>query len=140
MAGLGVMMSGIMSPVGNALAKVGAILEASTLPDLVIAQGQKNPEHSVYAAIKAIGGMSRFVKKGDTIVIKPNIGFSRTPQMAATTNPVVVSTLIKLCYEAKAKNVLVFDHTCDYWEICFKRTGIKKAVISAGGKIFSAHH
>ncbi|MEK7273642.1 MAG: DUF362 domain-containing protein, partial [Candidatus Desantisbacteria bacterium] len=82
----------------------------------------------------------RFVKKGDTIVIKPNIGFSRTPQMAATTNPVVVSTLIKLCYEAKAKNVLVFDHTCDYWEICFKRTGIKKAVISAGGKIFSAHH
>ncbi|MDI6781368.1 MAG: DUF362 domain-containing protein [bacterium] len=139
MAGLGVMMGGIMSPAGNALAKVGAILEASTLPDMVIAQGQKNPEHSVYAAIKAIGGMSRFVKKGDVVVIKPNIGFSCAPEMAATTNPAVVSTLIKLCYEAKAKDVLVFDHTCDYWEICFQRTGIKKAAVSAGGRIFSAH-
>ncbi len=139
MAGLGLMMGGVMLPAGDVLGRVGNMLATSTLPDLVVAQGQKNPEHSVHAAIKAIGGMSRFVKEGDMVVLKPNIGFSCSPEMAATTNPVVVSTLIKLCYEAKAKNVIVFDHTCDYWEICFKRTGIKKATISAGGKIFSAH-
>ncbi|MBI4778475.1 DUF362 domain-containing protein [Candidatus Desantisbacteria bacterium] len=141
MAGLGVMMSGIMSLVGNAWGKVGAMIEASALPDLAIATGSRgeNPEHSVRAAIKAIGGISQFVKEGDVVVIKPNIGFSRAPETAVTTNPVVVSTLIKLCYEAKAKDVLVFDHTCDYWEICFKRSGIKQATLVAGGKIFSAH-
>lgn len=143
MAGIGVLMGGIMSPVGNAWGKVGAMLEASTLPDLAVAQrsGQENSiENSARAAIRAMGGMSRFVKQGDVVVIKPNIGFSCVPEMAVTTNPEVVSTLIKLCYEAKARNVLVFDHTCDYWEICFKRTGIKQAATKSGGKIFSAHH
>ncbi|MFH1962835.1 MAG: DUF362 domain-containing protein [bacterium] len=138
MAGLGVMMGGIMSA-GNTWARVGNMLRASAIPDLAVVQGS-NPENSVRAVIKAIGGMSRFVKKGAVVVIKPNIGFSRTPEMAVTTNPAVVNTLVKLCYEAKAKDVLVFDHTCDYWEICFKKTGIKEAVISGGGKIFSAHY
>ncbi|MFH1859668.1 MAG: DUF362 domain-containing protein [bacterium] len=138
MAGLGVMVGGIMSA-DNAWARVGNILRASALPDLAIAQ-KDSPENSVRAAIRAIGGMSRFVKEGAVVVIKPNIGFSCVPEMAATTNPAVVNTLVKLCYEAKARDVLVFDHTCDYWEICFKKTGIKEAVISGGGKIFSAHH
>jgi uncharacterized protein (DUF362 family) len=142
MAGLGVMMGGIMSPIGNAWGRVSSMLEASALPNLVIAnnKGQENIEQSVRSAIKAIGGIGRFVKQGDVVVLKPNIGFSCVPMMAATTNPAVVSTMVKLCYEALARDVLVFDHTCDYWEICFNRTGIKKAVTSAGGKIFSAHH
>jgi uncharacterized protein (DUF362 family) len=119
------------------------ILEAasniSRRSDIVVAYGSDDIEKLVQVAIKNIGGMDRFVKKGDMVVIKPNIGFARTPEIAATTHPEIVKALIKMCYNVGAKRVFVFDHTCDFWKICFKKTGIKEATLSVKGRIFSAH-
>ena len=75
--------------------------------DLVVAKGS-DPYLSTIKAVAAIGGMSRFVKKGDTVVVKPNIGWDRTPEQAGNTNPMVVAALVELCYKAGAKRVNVF--------------------------------
>lgn len=91
------------------------------------------PQEMLIAAINNLGGINNFVKPGQNIVIKPNIGWDRKPEMAANTNPELISTLIKLCLEAGAKNVTVFDHTCDNWQRCYQASGIAAAVKAAGG-------
>jgi len=89
------------------------------------------------AAMKEMGGMGRFVKKGQTVVLKPNIGWAVEPERAATTNPKLVSQIIRHCLDAGAKEVVVFDHTCDNALSCYTKSGIQDAVKSAGGKMAS---
>jgi hypothetical protein len=80
--------------------------------DLVIAHGQgKSPSVITKAAIDAFGGIKKFVSRGDVVIVKPNMGWDRLPEQAANTNPEVVSTIVKLCFEAGAKKVKVFDRT-----------------------------
>ena len=105
---------------------------------LVIAQ-QGTPTQLLQAAMAPLGGMGRFVKKGQRVVIKANIAWARTPEQAATNNPELLSALIKMCYQAGAKRVAVWDHTCDNYQFCFSRSGLKKATQDAGGDIFSGH-
>lgn len=88
-------------------------------------------------AIKALGGMKKFVKKGQTVVVKPNIGWDVSPERAGNTNPLLVNRIIKQCLEAGAKDVFVFDHTCDNWNRCYSNSGIERSVKDAGGKIVS---
>ncbi|HMN48295.1 MAG TPA: DUF362 domain-containing protein [Ignavibacteriaceae bacterium] len=88
-------------------------------------------------AIKALGGMKKFVKKGQTVVVKPNIGWDVSPDRAGNTNPLLVNRIIKHCFEAGAKDVFVFDHTCDNWNRCYSNSGIERSVKDAGGKIVS---
>lgn len=88
-------------------------------------------------AIKALGGMKKFVKKGQTVVVKPNIGWDVSPERAGNTNPLLVNRIIKQCFEAGAKDVFVFDHTCDNWNRCYSNSGIERSVKDAGGKIVS---
>jgi uncharacterized protein (DUF362 family) len=88
-------------------------------------------------AIKAFGGMSKFVKKGQTVVVKPNIGWDVEPERAGNTNPLLINRIIKHCFEAGAKDVYVFDHTCDNWNKCYSNSGIERAVKDAKGKIVS---
>jgi uncharacterized protein (DUF362 family) len=106
--------------------------------DLVIAQ-QGSPSQLLQAALAPLGGMGRFVKKGQRVVIKANIAWARTPDQAATNNPELLSALIKTCYQAGAKRVAVWDHTCDNYQFCFARSGLKKVTQEAGGDIFSGH-
>ena len=106
--------------------------------DLVIAQ-QGKPAQLLQAALAPLGGMGRFVKKGQRVVIKANIAWARKPEEAATNNPELLSALIKMCYQAGAKRVAVWDHTCDNYQFCFTRSGLKKATQDAGGDIFSGH-
>jgi hypothetical protein len=73
------------------------VLEAAERVDLAVAQGA-SPAQITRAAIDVLGGMKRFVSKGDVVVVKPNIGWDRTPEYAATTNPEIVGTIVKLCY------------------------------------------
>lgn len=103
-------------------------------PDLIAVMGGE-PEEMLKKALQALGGIGKFVKKGQNIVIKPNIGWDRTPEMAANTNPVLVKTLVKMCLDAGAKKVTVFDHTCDNWQKCYDKSGIAEAVKAAGGII-----
>jgi uncharacterized protein (DUF362 family) len=86
-------------------------------------------------AIAAYGGMQRFVKKGQRVLVKPNIGWDVSPERAGNTNPALVKRIIEHAYNAGAKEVFAFDHTCDYWVRCYQNSGIERAVRDAGGKI-----
>ncbi|HTY38284.1 MAG TPA: DUF362 domain-containing protein, partial [Bacteroidota bacterium] len=89
--------------------------------------------------IEALGGIGTFVKKGQKVVVKPNIGWDVLPERGGNTNPKLVAEIIKQCLQAGAKEVVVFDHTCDEWQRCYKNSGIEAAVKDAGGKIAPAH-
>lgn len=86
-------------------------------------------------AILSLGGMSRFVGAGDTVWIKPNIGWNRRPELAANTNPDVVGTLVRLCRDAGARTVKVGDHPCHPARQCYRNSGIAAAVEAAGGQM-----
>jgi uncharacterized protein (DUF362 family) len=87
--------------------------------------------------MQSLGGMQTFVKKNQTVVVKPNIGWDVIPEKAANTNPALIKRIIQHCLEAGAKNVYVFDHTCDNWKRCYSNSGVESAVKDAGGKIVS---
>jgi hypothetical protein len=76
--------------------------ETQSRPDLAVAQGA-SPEKIVKAVIDAMGGITKFISRGDVVVIKPNIGWDRVPEQAGCTNPDVVAAVVRLCLEAGAK-------------------------------------
>jgi uncharacterized protein (DUF362 family) len=88
-------------------------------------------------AMEQLGGMTKFVKKGQDVVVKPNIGWDVVPELGANTNPKLINRIVKSCYEAGAKNVYVFDHTCDEWTRCYSNSGIERAAKDAGAKVVS---
>jgi uncharacterized protein (DUF362 family) len=93
------------------------------------------PEQLVRRAVDAMGGMGRFVSRGDVVVVKPNIGWDRMPVHAANTNPEVVAAVIKLAYEAGAKKVVVADGSCNDPNRCFQRSGIWRASYELGADV-----
>lgn len=86
-------------------------------------------------AIDLLGGMRRFVGRGDVVFVKPNIGFPRTPAQAANTRPEVVAAVVKLCLDAGARRVVVGDHTLDVAERGYRRSGIQAAAAQAGADV-----
>lgn len=106
---------------------------APTVPMLVIARGQ-SPVKNVEAALQRMGGIAQFVSKGDTVLLKPNVGWDRRPEQAANTDPDVVAALCRLCIAAGAK-VIVTDHPVNDAERCFTRSGILEATRGAGGTV-----
>lgn len=114
------------------------MLQSAKGYDLVAVLGGE-PADMFKRAMAELGGMSQYVKKGQKVVVKPNIGWDRTPELAANTNPHLVAEVIRQCYSAGAKEVIVFDHTCDDWRRCYKNSGIQAAVENAGGKMMPAH-
>ncbi len=105
------------------------------LPDLSIVTAA-DPAAATRRAVECLGGMSSFVSKGDVVVVKPNIGWDRTPEQAANTNPAVVAALVELAYGAGAKKVKVFDNTCNAARRCYKNSGIEDAARAAGADVF----
>jgi uncharacterized protein (DUF362 family) len=97
----------------------------SSPADLAVVTG--DPAKAVLKAIDLLGGIKRFVKKGQRVVIKPNMSFAKTPDEAANTNPLVIAAVAKSCIEAGAKNVLILDHTLQKAELCLERSGIRKS-------------
>ncbi len=93
------------------------------------------PELMFDRGMEAMGGMSRYVKKGQTVVVKPNIGWDKTPELAANTHPGLVKRVVEHCVGAGAKKVYVFDNTCDKWDKCYANSGIEKAVKDGGGSM-----
>ena len=104
------------------------------LTDLIVVRNS-SPAAMIRQAVSALGGMTQYVSKGDVVVVKPNIGWDRTPQQAANTHPEVVAETVKMCYETGAKKVKVFDRTCNDARRCYKRSGIERAVKAAGGEM-----
>ncbi len=106
-----------------------------------LAIGRGDPASATVAAVNALGGISRFVRPGEVVVVKPNVGWDRAPIHAANTNPIVVGKIVALALDAGAKSVFVTDNPCNEARRCFTRSGIWKAVQEAGGQlILPANH
>ena len=138
-----------MAAAGGTLAAAArvALAEAQGNPAarmaIARAAGERLPESEVEAlggrlaagAIRTLGGMERFVSRGDVVWLKPNMGWNRAPELAANTNPGVVAALVALCLEAGAKTVKVGDNSCHPARNCYARSGIAAAVEAAGGEV-----
>jgi uncharacterized protein (DUF362 family) len=86
-------------------------------------------------AVVTLGGMSKFVSKKSVVMVKPNIGWNRTPAQAANTNPYVVEAIVEMCLEAGAKKVKVMDYPVNPAKITYERSKIKAAVKRAKGSM-----
>jgi len=106
--------------------------------DMVAIMGG-NPDAMFDLGIQELGGMGAFVTKGQKVLVKPNIGWDVIPELAANTNPLLVKRVIEHCIKAGAKEVYVFDHTCDNWINTYKNSGIERAAKSAGAKVVPAN-
>ncbi|MBU9889119.1 MAG: DUF362 domain-containing protein [Candidatus Omnitrophica bacterium] len=113
--------------------------EVKTPYDLVVIEG-KDPYQNTVQAVEALGGMSRFVRKGDVVVVKPNMAWDRTPEQAANTEPRVVAALVDLATRAGAKRVNVFDVTCNNEKMVYERSGIRKAALEKGASVYFPNH
>ena len=102
--------------------------------DLVAVMGGE-PEAMFRKAIAEMGGMKKFISPGDKVVVKPNIGWDQPIEMGSNTNTKLVVEIIKQCFDAGAKEVTVFDHTCDNWRKCYANSGIEEAAKAAGAKV-----
>jgi uncharacterized protein (DUF362 family) len=111
-----------------------AIADDPLLPQIVVAQGE-SPTKLVRRALDELGGIRRFVARGDVVVVKPNIGWDRAPEQAANTNPVLVAEVVRLCHEAGARRVVVTDVSCNDARTCFDRSGIAAAAAAAGADV-----
>lgn len=104
------------------------------LPEMAIVQGG-GPRELAQRAIQEMGGIRRFIARGDIVVIKPNIGWDRTPEQAANTNPEIVAEVVRLCQEAGAAKVVVTDVSCNEPRQCFQRSGIAEAARAQGAQV-----
>lgn len=86
-------------------------------------------------AIQGLGGMKRFVKQGDVVWIKANIGWDRKPEQAGNTNPQVVAALAKMCFEAGAKTVKIGDNPVHAAAKSYPASGIPEATKSLGAEM-----
>jgi len=93
------------------------------------------PRALVQKALENLGGMGRFVTHQDVVVIKPNIAWDRTPEQAANTNPEFVAEVVRQCWQAGARRVIVTDVTCNEAQRCFHRSGIEAAARAAGAEV-----
>ena len=103
--------------------------EAAAATGSVVAIAEGNDHAQVTRnAIAALGGMKRFVKSGDVVVVKPNMGWDRNSQQAANTNPIVVRAVVEEALKAGAKKVKVFDRTCNDERRCYVNSGMVEAL------------
>lgn len=94
------------------------------------------PKALLTTALDHLGGLSRFISKGDVVVIKPNIGWDRAPEYAANTNPELVEALIEAAFASGAKTVKVFDRTCNTAQRCYRNSQIEEKAKTAGAHVF----
>ncbi len=104
------------------------------LPEMAIIQGG-DPTQLARQAVEELGGMRRFISRGDVVLVKPNIGWDRTPEQAANTNPDVVAEIVRQCANAGAKRIIVTDVSCNDARRCFQRSGIAEAAKLAGADV-----
>jgi len=93
------------------------------------------PRELVARALADLGGIGRFISRQDVVVIKPNIAWDRTPEQAANTNPEIVAEVVRHCWQAGAKRVIVTDVSCNEPRRCFQRSGIQAAARAAGAEV-----
>ncbi|MFP3928707.1 MAG: DUF362 domain-containing protein, partial [Desulfobacteraceae bacterium] len=113
---------------------------AGASPDGFLVEGTSlTGDFSVKALVKKVfeeaGGMGRFVARGDVVVVKPNLSWARSPEMAATTNPEVLQAVVELAYDAGAVKVRIADHTINDARRCFSVTGAGRVAEATGAEL-----
>lgn len=103
--------------------------------DVVVARGTK-ARAMIETALRAMGGIDKFVTPGEKILIKPNAGFDRPPILGATTSPQVITAIVELCLAAGAREVIVTDNPINSPQASFTRSQIAPAAEQAGGKVY----
>jgi uncharacterized protein (DUF362 family) len=106
----------------------------SQWPAMTVVQGGE-PRELVQKAMENLGGMSRFISRQDVVVVKPNIAWDRTPEQAANTNPDAVAEVVRQCWQAGAKRVIVTDVSCNEARRCFHRSGIQAAALAEHAEV-----
>jgi len=116
---------------------------AWTLPDfsipeaagkMAVVHGDKR-DQALLAALKALGGVETFIKKGDVVLIKVNAAFAAAPVLCATTHPDLLLAMITLCYQAGAAKVKVTDNPINDPASCFLLTGMEAAAKAGGAEL-----
>jgi uncharacterized protein (DUF362 family) len=116
-------------------AKRGHTIPADPVfPEMAVITGD-DPAQLARQAVEELGGMRRFIARGDVVLVKPNIGWDRTPEQAANTNPDVVAEVVRQCSNAGAKRIIVTDVSCNDPRRCFQRSGIAEAARNAGAEV-----
>lgn len=124
--------------------RTSARADAPALPDWRVAPAARgrvcaarggDPAKNVRRVLAALGGMEAFVKKGDIVLVKPNVGWDRLPEQAADTDPRVVAEIVRACRAAGARKVVVADISCNDPQRCFARSGIRAAAERAGARV-----
>ncbi|MCJ7525813.1 MAG: DUF362 domain-containing protein [Candidatus Aminicenantes bacterium] len=95
----------------------------------------ESPYEITKRAVLEIGGMGKIISRGDVVMVKPNIGWNRTVEQAACTNPEVLRALIELAFNAGAKKVVIMDNTCHKAEDCYQRSGIEAMAKKLGADV-----
>lgn len=128
----------VLAPVGRLLGRAAASVPAAAAPGLAAVKG--SAASAARRAVQLIGGMEKFVRAGQRVVVKPNIGWDRSPEQAANTHPEVVAAVVRMSLEAGAGEVLVFDRTCNDQRLCYRRSGIEAAVEGIGDRRVRIFH
>jgi len=116
------------------LARSFTVPADANYPEMVVALGE-DPRAMVRKALEGLGGIRRFISRGDVVVVKPNIAWDRTPEQAANTNPLAVAEMVRQCLDAGAKKVIVSDVSCNEPHRCFERSGIARAASDEGAEV-----
>jgi uncharacterized protein (DUF362 family) len=115
-----------------------AAKSSPTAPDIACVEGNEQTYGDITErAINELGGIEKFVKKGDRVVITPNMGWMRTPEQAAATHPDVLRRLVQLCERAGAARITCIDYTLDDWKLAFDICGANRAVAGTKARLLS---
>ena len=120
--------------VGRKVAAQDAGARSAAGSEIVVAKGD-DPARMVRVAIDSYGGIGRFVKSGDVVLVKPNIAFERRPEQAGCTNPQLVAELVRMCREAGASKVKVYDRPVNAAKKTYAASGIAQAAADAGAEV-----
>jgi uncharacterized protein (DUF362 family) len=127
--------TGSAAAAGAAVSSVNVFGQEKKKPVVAVAKGK--PEEIVKRAVDALGGIQNFVKKGDRVVLKANMGFPNPPEWGTTTHPDIVKATALLCLDAGAQRVIVIDHPLRDGMVCKEKSGIGAALEGIKGVVIA---
>lgn len=122
------------TPQAVALHRSHTVAANPELPEMAVIRGGE-PRQLVQRALQELGGIQRFISHADVVIVKPNIAWDRMPEQAANTNPEVVAEVVRQCWSAGAKKVIVTDVSCNDPRRCFQRSGIADMARAEGAEV-----
>lgn len=121
--------------VSSSLYFPSALAAKNSNPSTVVKVQGDSPYQITKKLIEGLGGMKKFVSKQDIVMVKPNIGWNRTVEQGACTNPEVLKAIIEEILDSGAKKVIVMDHPCHKAADTYRRSGIQAMSRDTGAEI-----